>query len=278
MNWIEEDNIVHKTSLDDLPKVMNSDFPLEQPTRLDIVSENINIPLLLVKRDYADRLTVLNNGAMDLERSQGKPVFQRSSWWKDISSHQIYVCDPGTVGQNATSLNWMQTCPPLWISHTLAKAIRSISHSFGIRTGTSRIYYGSSAGGFAALSCLVYDPMAIAIVNNAQFDWTRWYAPQVREVLDKNFSGRTAADVRTRWPHRANALSALTRRDTQRTVHYWLNLASEYDRTVQLPLWNEMLTRYPRVAGNFTLHCYHDDVLGHNPLSRANTLNLLNSR
>lgn len=276
MNWIDEDNIVHKTSLDDLPKVFESDFPLERPTRIDITSAESKIPLLVVKRQLTNRLTVLNNGAMDLERSQGKPIFQRSSWWKEIDSHQIYVCDPGTVGLNAISLNWMQTSPPTWVSHTLAKAIRSISHSLGIRTGKSRIYYGSSAGGFAALSCLVYDPMAIAIVNNAQFDWTRWYAPQVREVLDKSFPGRTAAEVRSRWPHRANALSALTRRDTPRTVHYWLNLASEYDRTIQLPLWNEMLTKHPRIAGNFTLHCYHDEELGHNPLSREITLDLIN--
>ncbi len=278
MNWLEEENTALRTSLDGLRTMTAEDFPVEQPLRVDVATPDVTIPLLVVKREHADRLTVLNNGAMDLKRSQGNPIFQRSSWWQDIDSHQIYVCDPGTVGHEALSLNWMQSTPPSWIGHTLAKAIRPISHLLGVKSGSARIYYGSSAGGFGALSCLVYDPKAIAIVNNAQFDWTRWYAPQVREVLDKRFSGRTAAEVRNKWPHRANALYALTRRDSARTVQYWLNLASEYDRTVQLPVWIDMLNRHPTIAANFSLHCYHDENLGHNPLSRERTVDILNAR
>lgn len=277
MNWLQSDPPHRTIRLDEISALSGNSFIVDLPTRLDVVASEVLIPLLVVRRD-SSRLIVLNNGAVDIDRSDGRPVFQRSSWWQDIESHQIYICDPGTVGPEAITLNWMQSAPPLWLLHQISKIIRAISQVLDVKSGTDRTYFGSSAGGFSALSSLVYDPKANAIVNNAQFDWTRWYAKQVRQVLGRNFVGLTAADVRSKWPHRANALHSLARRDAPQTVDYWVNLASDYDRTVQLPLWNDMLEKHPQIAANFTLHCYYDEEKGHNPLSRGQSLDLLNNR
>lgn len=264
-------------NLDELSNATDDVFVVDEPRRINLTFPEGTVPLLIVRRKDAERLVILNNGAMDLDRSKGRPVFQRSSWWHEIGAHQLYVCDPGTVGSGALMLNWMQSSPPSWLIHKLAKAIRVISRILGVDNGVHRTYFGSSAGGFSALSCLAYDPKANAIINNAQFDWTRWYAPQVRKVLEARFPGHTAADIRTKWPHRANALESLIRRKSSQTVDYWINLASDYDRTVQMPFWNKMLENHPVVAANFTMHCYYDEASGHNPLTRQQTLEILNN-
>lgn len=276
MNWLESDPKPLTIRHDQLSRLPEDLFSADSPTRLNVVIPDAVLPLLVVRR-HSPKLTVLNNGAVDVGRAEGRPIFQRSSWWREIKSNQIYVCDPGTVGSEAMTLNWMQAAPPSWLAHKLTHAIRSISRLLGVSSGVDRTYFGSSAGGFSALSCLAYDPTARAIINNAQFDWTRWYAPKVQEVIRRSFPGYSAADVRSKWPYRANALHALARREVHPVVDYWVNLASRYDRTVQLPLWSETLTKHPLVAASFTLHCYYDDNQGHNPLSRDHTLHLLNA-
>lgn len=278
MNWLEEHCTVHRTSLRDLSDAINSDTPYEKPTRFDIISPEIVIPMLVVKRERADRLIILNNGAVDLTRSQGKPIFQRSSWWQDIEGHQIYVCDPGTVGPDALTLNWMQSAPPLWANSQVTKAVRIIANQLGVRNPTNRKYFGSSAGGFAALLQLCADKHASCLLNNAQFDWTRWFAHQVSPVLRKHFSDRTAAAVRASLAHRANALQYLGHKPLPLNIEYYVNMASKYDVEVQLPIFEKFFLSNQSLCGSIVTHKYYDDVHGHNPLQKSITLDLLNSK
>lgn len=276
MNWLEEENTTLRTSLDGLRDMSSEDFPVEQPLRVDVATPDVTIPLLVVKREHADRLTVLNNGAMDLKRSQGKPIFQRSSWWQEINSHQIYVCDPGTIGQQALALNWFQSEPPEWPNTLIAIVLRTISGYLGVSDASLRTYYGSSAGGFAALLQLCADKNARCLINNAQFDWTRWYAHQVNPVLKKHFNGSLAADVRRRWPHRINVLAYMSLNPRPLDVTYYVNMASGYDRDIQLPIFEEYLSKNPNLCGSISVHRYFDELQGHNPLHKETTLRILN--
>lgn len=276
MNWLDDANVALRTSLDDLRSMSADDFPQEQPVRVDVETPVVTIPLLVVKRDHADKLTVLNNGAVDLKRSQGKPIFQRSSWWQEINSHQIYVCDPGTVGEKSLALNWFQSSPPEWPNQLVTIALRLISGHLGIRDASRRTYYGSSAGGFTALLQLCADKNAKCVINNAQFDWTRWYAHHVNPVLKKHFNGSLAADVRQRWPHRANALAYLSKNAKPLNIAYYVNMASSYDRDIQLPIFEKYLSEYPTLCGSIFIHRHFDEPRGHNPLGKEATLRILN--
>lgn len=278
MNWLEEPCTVHRTSLRDLSDAINDYTPHEEPTRFDIISPEFVIPMLVIKRERADRLIVLNNGAVDLARSQGKPIFQRSSWWQEIDGHQIYVCDPGTVGPEALPLNWMQSAPPLWANSQISKAVRIIANQLGVRNPANRKYFGSSAGGYAALLQLCADKKASCLINNAQFDWTRWFAHQVSPVLHKHFAGSTAAVVRRSLPHRVNALQYLGRKPLALNIEYHVNMASKYDVEVQLPIFENFFSSNRSICGSIVTHKYYDDEQGHNPLQKPITLDLLNSR
>lgn len=278
MNWLEDKNSVLRRTLEDLRKMTRDDFRPEQPIRLDITSPDVTVPLLVIRREQADKLIVLNNGAVDLKRSQGKPIFQRSSWWQDIFSHQIYVCDPGTVGPDALALNWMQDTPPLWVNSLISKAVRIIARHLDVRDPANRTYFGSSAGGFAALLQLCADKQAKCLVNNAQFDWTRWYAHHVTPVLQTHFSGRSAAEVRKIWPHRANALEYLLRKPEPLSIEYHANTASSYDVDIQLPIFEKFFTANRSLCNSVVINRYYDNHQGHSPFPRTTTLDLLNMR
>lgn len=263
-------------TLEELRTLRESDVPADTPYRIDVNLGDALLPLLVVRRQHAERLVVLNNGAVDLKRSEHQPVFQRSSWWGEIEAHQVFVCDPGTVGAHAQPLNWLQTATPRWHLKEIVRAIIWLSRSMGSPRPQQRTYYGSSAGGFAALQELAFDPNARSIVNNPQIDWTRWHAHQVRAVLKSRYRGYTAKQVREEYPKRSNCLQNLYDTGARSTIDYWVNMASPHDRDVQLPIALDFIRNRPNICNNFTVHMYHDETLGHNPLGKIETLELLN--
>lgn len=266
-----------RVHLDDFPDVDRGLFAPERPLRIDVTDGSAVVPLLVIPRTGAEHLIVLCNGAVDLQKSDGQPIFQRSSWWKRISSHQIFVCDPGTVGDEALSLNWFQAPEREWPVALAARAINNIAEALGVPGARQRTYFGSSAGGFTAIQLQAYAPLARSIVNNAQFDWTRWYAPAVKSVLKARYPGKNAAQIRGTWPRRANALYSFLVRQSAPHVDYWYNAASAYDREVQLPILQAFIAEYPRAGKNIRIHAYHDFDAGHNPMSADRTLELLES-
>lgn len=276
MTYLTVEGAPRRLTLHEIASLAEDDIPVDAPLRLDIDLGHTILPLLVVRRSGADRLLVLSNGSVNLERSERRPVFQRSTWWQDLAPHQIYVCDPGTVGPEARSINWLQAPHPQWMVQDVSLAVVHLGRRLGIDAAEQRTYYGSSAGGFAALQLLAYDRRSRAIVNNPQIDWTRWHAHQVRPVLNACYPGMTAADVRRKHPRRSHALDGLARIKARARIDYWVNMASAHDRDVQLPVTMDFLQRHPQLCDEITLHTYYDEDQGHNPLSRPQTVDLLN--
>lgn len=276
MTYLAIDGPARRLTLEELKAMPGAEIPADSPHRIDLDLGYSIVPLLVVRRPQAERLVVLNNGSVSQERSEGRPVFQRSTWWSDIDAHQIFVCDPGTVGTNAYSLNWLQAERPRWIVRDLMRALLPLSRSLGISRPEQRHYYGSSAGGFATLLELAYDRRARATVNNPQIDWTRWYAHQVRPVLSGHFPGLNAKQVRERFPKRANCLQSLADAGVKARVDYWVNMASAHDRDVQLPISLDFIRAHPEICRSFSVHMYYDEAMGHNPLPKDRTIEILN--
>lgn len=254
-----------------------SDQINDGPQRLDVVTDHGVFPLLVVRKQVASRTVILSNGAVDLHRSGGSPIFQRSSWANQIEGHQIYVCDPGTVGPRALSLSWGQLTENYWAVPDLAQVVRRISTLLGIGNATDRLYFGSSAGGFMALALASGDDGCRVIINNAQFDWTRWMAGGVNALRSARFRNALPAVLRERYPERTNALNLLREGRGPRRVDYLYNLASVHDREVDVPKMRAFLFDNPHFREVVKVMSYWDPVAGHNPLPRDLTTVLLNS-
>lgn len=150
-----------------------SEIAWDQPLQMNVAASGLVIPLLVVRRAEAERVVVLNNDAMDQKRAQGQPVFQRSAWWQRIPHHQIYVCDPATVGENATSIAWGNISENIWTPPSISQAISAVSRALGAAHARNRLYYGSGAGGYMAMVLHGEDEDSTAVVvDNALLDWT----------------------------------------------------------------------------------------------------------
>ncbi|GGG64144.1 hypothetical protein GCM10011374_29620 [Kocuria dechangensis] len=248
----------------------------DEHNRIDVVTDYFTMPLLVVPRTGADKLVVLNNGAVDQHRAAGEPVFQRSTWSDEIRHHQIYVYDPATGGPEYLSLGWGQVSPEKWAAFYIGRVVRTLAVKLGVSDPRDRMYFGSSAGGFMALALLADDEGARAVINNAQFDWTRWMATGVNALRHARFGGMLPADIRARFPLTANVLNLLARRGRPLRIDYHVNVASTHDRKEDLPTFNAFLAQHPQLCGDVKVHHYFDRSAGHNPLAKPDTLGLLN--
>lgn len=271
------DPAVTTVALDQMDGLDVARWPREQQHRLDVRTEHAVLPFLVVPRTGADGLLVLNNGAVDQSIAQGRPVFQRSSWSAEIRRHQIYFCDPGTLGDDRLSLAWGQLSGAHWVTRDAVRAVRALAAGLGATPAARRVYYGSSAGGFMALAMLADDPGAAAVVNNAQFDWTRWMATGLNPLREARFGNMLPARLRARHPLRTNALNLLAKRGHPVRIDYHVNLASEHDREIDRPMLDEFVRSHPELTAGVRVLPYEDPEARHNPLPKERTLELLDS-
>ena len=239
------------TTIVTLETLENNDLQFlapDAPHRIDVVAEHSVLPFLVVPRTGADKLLVLNNGAVDHQIAQGRPVFQRSSWWREIRHHQIYFCDPGTLGTDQLSLAWGQLSREHWVVYDAARAVKALSAQLGVQEPDRRIYYGSSAGGFMALALMAGDAGATAVVNNAQFDWTRWMATGLNPLREARFDNMLPSHLRKVHPVRTNVLKMLAKRRKPVRIVYYVNLASKHDREVDRPMFEAFVRSHPRLT------------------------------
>lgn len=243
-------------------------FPPDTPTRLDVVTAECVIPMLVVRRSTAERTVILSNGAVNLKRSGGGPVFQRSTWWKEIEGHQIFVCDPGTVGKDAIGLSWGHLSADYWAVPDISTAVRDLAGVLGCEQPEQRVYYGSSGGGFMSIGLCALDPGSRAVVNNAQLDWTRWMPRDVNNLRSARFGPVSPADIREKWPTTSSVLRLIASGDAAPRIDYLVNRASKHDNAVELPMIREFIEEHPDVAANIRVFTYRDDASGHNPLPK----------
>lgn len=242
-----------------------------------VTTDHFVLPMLIVPRRAAAGSVVLCNGAVDLQRSQRRPVFQRSSWQAEIPQHQLYICDPGTVGAEALSLSWGHLSGGVWCIPVAAQAVRAV---LGLLQGVRplpRTYFGSSAGGFWALGLLHFDPGSAAVVNNAQFDCTRWMVGGVNALREARFRDALPATIRRAYPEETNVLKLLESRDEARLIDYHVNLSSGHDREVDLPQAEAFIRTNPEQAAELRIHAYEDPAALHNPMSQSRTLEAIRS-
>lgn len=244
--------------------------------RLDVVTPRTVLPLLVVRKQEAETVLVMNNGAVDQDLAGRDVVFQRSTWADEIRHHQIYVYDPATGGPEYLSLAWGQLAEDHWIVPDAARAVAAVSAALACPHPQQRVYFGSSAGAFMALALLAHDDGARAIINNAQFDWTRWMPTGVNPLREARFGNLLPTLLRERYPERTNALHHLAARAARVNVQYYVNLASKHDRVVDYPMFQDFLVEHSPLIGDVETHCYFDEASGHNPLSKEKTLDILN--
>lgn len=272
---VESTPEVLRISVDDLGLLNADGFIPEIPRRVDVVTSHCLIPLLVVRRSAADRTTIWCNGPVDLAQSNRGPVFQRSSWWPELAHHQIFVCDPATLGAAAVPIAWGQYSPEYWSVPDTSRAVTAISAALGVTDGGLRQYFGSSAGGFIALALASRDPAARVLMNNGQFDWTDGYPTAAKTVQSERLRNISLEALRSRTPERVDALSHWALCSEPPRVRYLVNTALRQDREISLPHVEKLLTNRPDLTDRIRCERYHDETVGSAPLDQGQILALL---
>lgn len=245
--------------------------------RIDVVTSDTVLPFLVVPRTGVDAVVVMNNGAVDQELAGHQIVFQRSSWSAEIQHHQIYFYDPGTGAPDYLSLAWGQLDQERWVIPDAVRAVQGLSRLLGIAEPARRVHYGSSAGAFMALAMMALDPGSKSVINNAQFDWTKWMPTGVNPLRQRRFGNMLPTALREQYPLRTSALKLIESTGAPLNVEYHVNLGSKHDRVIDYPMFHEFLVSHQRVSDTVKIHCYYDEASSHNPLSKQRTLDIINS-
>ncbi|MGQ1836896.1 hypothetical protein ACT4S2_00365 [Kocuria turfanensis] len=263
-------------ALDELADFDFSSLSTEAHHRIMVTTSRWILPFLLVPKARATALLVMQNGAVDHSRVTDV-VFQRSSWSEDIDHHQLYFFDPTTGTPDQLSLGWGQGNRDNWIFDDVLTAVRHISNGLGVTSPLQRVHFGSSAGGFMALTLMALDEGSTAVVNNAQFDWTRWMPTGLNPLRAALFDNMLPADLRSQFPIRTSVLRLFSEIGRPLAFRYYVNMASKHDREIDYPMLHEFMITHPGLCGNIRITHYCDSRSGHNPLARTETISILNS-
>ncbi len=230
-------------------------------------------------------LTIWLNGAVDPTRAQGRPVFQRQSWWKMIRGTHVSIPDPTLAVHAELALAWGFGTRDTWaipVQAGIAQgAIDAWLERSSIRREDAHIrIFGSSAGGFQALAIGALTDVDEVIAVNPQTDFLPYERPEhVTRLLSAVSGGElTKSTVREDYPLRHSVLRFWQAINySPREVKYLVNTASAADMTIHLPRFLEYQSeiKNARGASNSAVHWYFSGEDGHNPLLPEEVFDLL---
>ncbi len=134
-----------------------------------------------------DRLFVLLAGGIR-RRRQGLPHFQRWRWAQDFPGSVLLVADPTLRLADRLGLGWYLGPAEANWTVTLARLVGRVAEELGIAP-EDIVFYGSSSGGFAAITAASWSPGAGAIGINPQTDVLRYHPRAVKRMLKTCFPG-----------------------------------------------------------------------------------------
>lgn len=152
----------------------------------------------ITERAAAESMVVLMPAALASDRESNEPVFHRWSWasaWPD--STVLAFADP-TMQLHPQIAGAWYIHPEHDVIRAIVDCVSSVADSSGI--DPSRIvFYGSSLGGFGALSAAALLPGARAVAEVPQVDVAHWI-PSVVASIEQHVTGVPLEEYRRTRP------------------------------------------------------------------------------
>ena len=151
--------------------------------------EDALLELMVVDRQAATTIVVFHAAADPATTSL--PLFVGQQLTENLDANLIFVSDP-MLGRS-TAIGWFTGSPSLPLQDDLVRAISHIQDGLG--NAENLIFYGSSAGAFAALYYSHRFPGSLAIVANPQTTIAGYYPGHVKAFLDSSWAGAPIEDI-----------------------------------------------------------------------------------
>ncbi|WP_346205567.1 prolyl oligopeptidase family serine peptidase [Aeromonas salmonicida] len=223
----------------------------------------------------SDKLLILGQGAVD-RKSKSLPNYQRISWLEDIKCNCIILQDPTLFLYENLPLGWCQGNKEQNAIPGIIEVIEYIRSHLKIKHNNI-CFYGSSAGGFSSLILAPFFNGAKAIVNNPQTNFLKYHKQNVTTLLRECFNSITPDEYAEKYSY-FSASRVMTENVEIPDIYYYQNIADDFHlRNHLIPFIKELknfniLKCYERL----NVYLYDDIKTGHNPLSKSQTINIIN--
>ena len=163
---------------------------------------NSHLEILVQDRKAATTL-VLFHAAVNPKQTS-LPVFIGKQLTTDLNANLVFVSEPALA--LGASIGWYTGTPEMELQQELVEILGHIQR--GLRKAKHLMFYGSSAGGFAALYYSHHFPNSLAIVANPQTDIAKYHPEHVSNFLKRVW----ATDDMDTVPAQTEVLSMYTER------------------------------------------------------------------
>ena len=187
------------TFFDSVEEFLNSPMPVsssEEPEAISIRYGAAFMDVLVEDRD-ADTTVVLFHAAIDPAMTT-LPVFIGRQLVEGVDANVVYVSDPSL--DRGASIGWFTGDESRPFQEDLTSCLTHIFTNFHPDVpiedlGKKAIFFGASAGGFAALYFSRRFPRSLAVVSNPQTHIGRYLEPQVKAFRKKCWSSRKLSET-----------------------------------------------------------------------------------
>lgn len=251
------------------------------PYRVLVKYRSYRFPLMIHLGNHPSQtLLTLYNGAVDRARSRNGIVFQRSSWIEDFKTDLVAFADPTLLKNRSLTIGWSQLSEAVYGSYAYAIILRRLREVLDLAASERTVHFGSSAGGFQAISTATYDRGSSVVANNPQLDWSRYLPAAVEKLTNTVYAGRDFHQIYADYPHRVRVSELFRKHNYAPQMDLYINALSPIDLEMQVqPFLKEMET-VDGVAldGLANFHLYFDRSARHSPKGRAETVKMICER
>ena len=220
-----------------------------------------------------DKCMIFSNGAVDPKKNK-PPVYMRSSWTGDIDASTIFIDDPTLHGTNLR-LGWGQGSSDTFHLEEIADILENLLDKMDVQAEDT-YFFGSSAGGFMSLYYSVLIKGSTAVVNNPQTKVLNYLAPHVKNMLKKSYGFEDKEYLDNSLLIRLDIAEAIRHYGHfPDKIYYFQNQSCEEDIEKQLNPFVDTIKAYGIEAKGLNIISYFDEQLGHNPIRKTETIDII---
>lgn len=246
-----------------------------QMTELCIIKDNIDYYFKVNLKVNSKQAVVFSNGAADRKKSE-LPIFMRSTWAEEINSNTIFL-DDRTIHDSRLMIGWGIGRKEVHYLKEIGIIVKKILECLGIQNEDT-YYYGSSAGGMMSMMLAIKHKGSTAVVNNPQMIPNNYAEGKplnfIRNNFFKEYSKDEFLDI---FRDRISVPYVIINENYLPRTLYILNRMSEGDFKDQYLPFTKILTEAGIDTSNIQYLIYSNQKLGHNPLPKNRTINLINA-
>lgn len=190
---------------------------------------------VLVENRNAATTVVVFHAAVDLSKTS-LPVFIGRQFTEALDANLVFVSDPAL--QYGAGIGWYAGTKELVLQQDLVSAISVVQDS--IPEAEHLVFFGASAGGFAALYYAHQFPGSLAVVANPQTNIEAYHPGPVQTYRDKCFSGAELSNSGIAFD-----INPIYAAEFPCHVIYLQNAQDDFHIEHHLKPWQEAVQNYP---------------------------------